>query len=120
MKRPLKNRVRKKLLLLAEQWDRETSPPEGYPQLWTFNSGIQMVWPRLTKLLQWLCWLLVGHEPSKTEWGYGGGQYADRWCRWCNKMIRVQKESLYDEFGPTKISDMIGVIDNGRKEATNE
>ena len=121
--RPWRDRVRNRLILLAHQWDRpkplpsddgdpiDRQPPKEYPQLWTFNVGLRVVYPRLAGLLRVLCWVLVGHELSKTEWGYGGGQCADRWCRWCNKRIRVQKESLYDEFGPTKISDMMGIID---------
>lgn len=45
---------------------------------------------------------LTGHELSRTEWGYCGGQYADRWCRWCNKMIKVPKESVYFNFEKSK------------------
>ena len=61
-------------------------------------------WPYVAKLRRWhLSWLVLivqflcglrGHELSKTEWGYGGGEYADRWCRWCNKRIIVPKDSI--------------------------
>ena len=43
------------------------------------------------KFLQWLCEKTTGHEASRTEWGYGGGDFADCWCRWCNQHIQVQK-----------------------------
>jgi len=48
-------------------------------------------WKPLRRSLQWLHGLL-GHEPSKTEWGYGGGSSADTWCRWCDKMMRIPIE----------------------------
>ncbi len=34
---------------------------------------------------------MTGHEISKTEWGYGGGLFVDRNCRWCDKVIKVPK-----------------------------
>lgn len=43
----------------------------------------------LRPLLQWFCGLVTGHEPSKTEWGYGGGKFVDRNCRWCDYRIKV-------------------------------
>ena len=60
-------------------------PFEDYPQTWYY-----MPYRGVAKrVLQWLCGLIGGHEKSKTEWGYGGGDYVDNWCRWCNKVIRV-------------------------------
>lgn len=43
----------------------------------------------LRPFLLWLCSKLTGHEPSKTEWGYGGGRFVDRNCRWCDKLLKV-------------------------------
>ena len=43
-------------------------------------------------MLEWLCGKLTGHELSKTEWGYGGGKFVDRNCRWCDKVIKVPKQ----------------------------
>src|SRR5208283_2278439 len=43
----------------------------------------------LRPLVQWACGLVSGHEPSRTEWGYGGGKFVDRNCRWCDHRIKV-------------------------------
>ena len=61
-----------------------------YPQLWYCMPSNKL----LRKALQFLCGLLGGHELSETEWGYGGGKYADRWCRWCDKLVKVPRESI--------------------------
>lgn len=68
---------------------------KGYFQTWTWMSKLRR-WglPTLVLFLQFLCGLR-GHEPSKTEWGYGGGEYADSWCRWCNKFLQVPKSSVW-------------------------
>jgi hypothetical protein len=65
-----------------------------YFQTWMYVSKLRR-WglPTFVRLIQFLCGLR-GHELSKTEWGYGGGEYADRWCRWCNKLIIVPKDSI--------------------------
>ena len=64
---------------------------ESYPQFWYCLPRSKT----LRKPLQFLCGLLGGHELSKTEWGYGGGPYADRWCRWCDKRVEVPLESVF-------------------------
>lgn len=69
-------------------------PDFDYPQTWYIVAGHK----RTSKIAQFLCNLFIGHELSETEWGYGGGEYADRWCRWCNKMIQVPYESIYFQF----------------------
>ena len=38
-----------------------------------------------------ICGFFTGHEISKTEWGYGGGKFVDRNCRWCDFGIKVPK-----------------------------
>ena len=80
-------------LLIAQIIDRKET---DYPQLW-YHMPRKRNYPRLRRFLQWGCGLL-GHELSKTEWGYGGGKYADRWCRWCDKIFSVPVESLGFEF----------------------
>jgi hypothetical protein len=67
-----------------------------YFQTWMYVSRMRRI-PVVGKLLylviQFFCGI-KGHEPSRTEWGYGGGDYADRWCRWCDKHIIVPKDSI--------------------------
>jgi hypothetical protein len=42
----------------------------------------------LYRLLTALCGMLTGHDISRTEAGYGGGEYIDRHCRWCDKLFK--------------------------------
>lgn len=72
-----------------KNWRERRQP---YPQLW-YCMPRKDRWPWIAAALQWLCGL-TGHELSNTEWGYGGGDYADRRCRWCNKKIKVPKDSI--------------------------
>lgn len=65
---------------------------QDYPQTWWIVVKLN---PKIQKVIQSLCERFGGHEMSKTECGYGGGDYADVWCRWCNKLIKVPKTSLY-------------------------
>ena len=63
---------------------------EGYFQTWHWMvrlRRVRLAW--LIPVCQYLCGVLIGHEMSKTEWGYSGGQLYDRWCRWCNKRFQV-------------------------------
>lgn len=72
---------------------------------WTWNGpgdddeDYRQTWNRVTKLpkwaqavIRWLCGLR-GHEISATEWGYGGGDNVDCWCRWCNALGSVPRET---------------------------
>jgi hypothetical protein len=63
-----------------------------YFQTWMYVSRINRIagGKYVVKTIQFICGLR-GHELSKTEWGYGGGEFADCWCRWCNKFIQVPK-----------------------------
>ena len=75
-----------------------------YPQLW--DCWPKWTWrkhPRIFVALVRLCGWLTGHEISKTEWGYGGGKYADMNCRWCDKTIRVP---VADTFKPESLPDL--------------
>ena len=40
-------------------------------------------------IIERICRLVIGHEISRTEKGYGGGPYEDRNCRWCDKVFQV-------------------------------
>lgn len=53
-----------------------------YPQTWALVSRLPWHWAR--QLVARLCGAWGGHEWSATEWGWGGTQMCDRWCRWCN------------------------------------
>lgn len=68
-----------------------------YFQTWHKVSRLRKI-PVIGKYLyvfcQWLCGKVLKHEPSKTEWGYGGGEFADSWCRWCNKHIEIPKSVI--------------------------
>lgn len=69
-------------------------PNLNYPQTWYLMPRNKTA----RKVLQRLCGWVGGHELSKTEAGYGGGDYADRWCRWCDKLMKVPKTSIMFEF----------------------
>ena len=45
-----------------------------------------------------ICRLLTNHEISKTEWSYGGGEWIDCHCRWCDKVIRISSEEARFRF----------------------
>ena len=67
-----------------------------YPQTWYFVSGRGS---RIAGFVEWACNLITkGHELSETEWGYSGGEFADCYCRWCNKKIRVSKSVIQFKF----------------------
>ena len=84
----------KLLIWLCKNWKKNKG--KDYPQTGGYIVHFKQLW--LEVFLQWLCNLCGGHELSKTEWSYGGEKYADRWCRWCGKLIRVPKESIYFQF----------------------
>jgi len=75
-----------------------------YPQLWNVWP-LRKNWPRTRKAIEKICGFLTGHEISETEWGYGGGKFVDRHCRWCDKLIKVPKE---EEIPPSsELKDML-------------
>lgn len=68
---------------------------DGYFQTWAFVCRF----PKPVKvLIQRVCARLTEHHLSNTEWGYGGGQYVDRWCRWCNQLVKVPAERTPEKF----------------------
>lgn len=60
-------------------------PWDEYPQYWYYMP----YWRPARNVAQWVCGVLIGHDLSKTEWGYGGGDTVDRHCRWCDKLHKV-------------------------------
>jgi hypothetical protein len=96
------------LTWLCKNWRKNKDT--NYPQTWYYMPKNK----RIRKILQFLCGMFGGHELSKTEWGFGGGDYADRWCRWCNKLIIVPKESVFFQFKDSGINpkSVMGLIDN--------
>lgn len=45
---------------------------------------------RLARVAQATCGWLIGHQDSGDK-GYCGGDFEDRWCRWCNLKATVPK-----------------------------
>jgi hypothetical protein len=69
----------------------------GYFQTWAASAktqSIPLVGKLIYALIRWSCGKIIGHEPSKTEWGYGGGGHADVWCRWCNQIGSIPVSDL--------------------------
>jgi len=97
-------------------WDREGWE---YPQLWSVTLRWWPRWNRKLKtigvyrhatglkVVQWLCGCLSGHHLSRTEWGYGGGFFVDRHCRWCDHVIRVPK---VEEDPPDVLKDIVNEL----------
>lgn len=52
-----------------------------------------------TRFPRWLCGIVIGHELSRTEKGYGGGITEDRHCRWCDKVFQVPAGEFAKEWG---------------------
>jgi len=55
-----------------------------YPQTWPLCTLLPK---RVQPWTKRLCAMVTGHELSKTEIGYGGGDRVDGWCRWCNQFF---------------------------------
>ena len=76
--------------------------PIKYRQTWKYVSRLRrfpLVGPVLVKAIQSFCGL-YGHEKSRTEWGYGGGEMADVWCRWCNYRWQIPYSDIMDKIDP--------------------
>lgn len=94
---PMGNQKRIYQSLASWLWKWFTALPcepfREYPQTWYYMPKRRgLVRRGLRAALQWLCGKWGGHELSETEWGYGGGERVDRWCRWCDTRIQVPKE----------------------------
>ena len=50
---------------------------------------------------------------GSTEWGYGGGKFVDRNCRWCDQPIKVPKqEEAVPHPALDELADGMGFNDN--------
>lgn len=93
----LRKTVRKATQFLFALWARLHKSPAGswqsYPQTWGLKG-----WHRPSKAL---CHLLIGHEISLTETSYSGGDWATKYCRWCNESIRIpaRESEFVDRWG---------------------
>lgn len=73
----------------------------------------------LRSILTSLCRISTGHEKSDTEHGYGGGDFIDHHCRWCDKVIREPiEDSVWAQEG--ELSDLIAKMRNGQAPALEE
>lgn len=103
-----------------------------YPQTWWMTKYIPLRLCRrwivykdkylhnpLYYILTSLCGLLTGHEKSSTEHGYGGGNFIDRNCRWCDKVILEPiEESKWAKEGP--LSKMVAEMREGQVPSLDE
>lgn len=85
-----------------------------YPQTWYFMPH----WKPLRKTLQWLHGL-IGHEPSDTEWGYGGGATVDCWCRWCDKKGHIPLDVARKKWKTLRRMELQGFFNDIRSCGTN-
>ena len=69
------------------------------------------------KVIEKLCGFFAGHELSKTEWGYGGGNFVDRHCRWCDKIMKEHKleTKVPDELSEDDSLTNLGFYDREEK-----
>ena len=73
----------------------------GYFQSWAFIVRLErmpVIGKYVGNVAKWLCGKLTRHQPSKTEWGYGGGDFGDVWCRWCNQAGQIPRAELADRY----------------------
>ncbi len=89
-----------------------------YFQTWAIVSTINQRSKWRGYAIRFLCWLLTGHELSKTEWGYGGGNKVDRWCRWCNKYFLVDADAFW--FENDKFREWGGLVGSTEEEEMEE
>jgi len=82
-------------------------PFKDYPQTWCYMPH----WKILKLPIQWFCGVTCKHELSETEWGFGGGDNVDCWCRWCNKMLSIpitEARFRFPVFNAMRPDKMIG------------
>lgn len=92
----------------------KTKAQREYPQLWWYNATLRKRHKTLAMLWQSVCGKLTGHELSKTEHGYSGGRYIDRWCRWCNTRIQIPiEQSIFAREYPDLIDEIAGSNNEG-------
>jgi hypothetical protein len=85
---------------LAHLWSRIKYPQTWYwiPKAWektpSYEKPLYCKYPLTIAFCEWLCGKLTGHEISKTESGYGGGNFYDYHCRWCDKLIQIPTNEM--------------------------
>jgi len=83
---------------------------KDYPQLWycvpfkrwkeskteTYPNGHAKLYRRKPRqIVEEICGFLTGHERSETEMGFGGGEFMDCNCRWCDISIKIPKSECF-------------------------
>lgn len=68
-------------------WGRLHGSDKAYPQTWHLNG-----WRKPSKAF---CERVVGHEISRTESGYAGGEWVTKYCRWCNQSLKIPARESY-------------------------
>lgn len=86
------------ILEAIEKWHES-----GYIQTWYLMPS----WKPLRRLFQHIHGIIWSHTPSKTEWGYGGGNFADLHCRWCDQLMRMP---IDETFIPEELKEMVKEI----------
>lgn len=62
----------------------------------------------IKSVLQFLCGKLCGHCYD-ADWGYGGEETIDVWCRYCNYYTQLQKTSIWFRNKESrKLMDQVG------------
>lgn len=44
---------------------------------------------KVRKQAKWLCGHITNHVSNPTEHGYGGGQFCDHWCIYCDGQFQI-------------------------------
>ena len=77
---------------------------------WVYVSRIGRV-TLIGKPIKWLIQFLCGLRGHSYDgdWGYGGGDFADVWCRHCNYFTQVHKTSIWFKSREAKsLMEMVG------------
>lgn len=77
-----------------------------HPQIQTWN--LMPHNRRLRRLLQRVCKRMTGHSLSATEFGYGGGDFVDRHCRWCDQLIQEPYATSHWAHRHAQLVNMVG------------
>ena len=97
--------MKTRLLVWFSRKLKKNKGRQEYPQTWFY---MPIKFRGFREIIQCLCGLWGGHELSETEWGYGGGDFVERQCRWCDAVVKVPKESV--RFISKDAADFMGLI----------
>lgn len=98
---------------IGRRWGTGSGKSATYPQTWGLVVYMPYRWMR--RLTQRLCGTWGGHEWSATEWGYGGGGYCDRWCRWCNQ---ISSQPLAENEMAEDRAELLNIFNSGQPPET--